>query len=304
MKLRFWGVRGSLPTPGPTTLRYGGNTPCYEVRGKQGEWIILDAGTGIRPLGLEMMKCPKPWPPLYLLISHTHWDHIQGFPFFVPAYIPGTDLRIIGPRQLKEIETMRSIFDLMMKYEYFPVSNQQLAAKIDFQSLGETRFEAGGIGVQTQFSNHPVLGLIYRLTEGGRVLVYTGDHEPYYNVFGEKKATAEDDALFGDVDATVKDTNRRFVEFVRKANVLLMDCTYTPEEYRANRKGWGHSAWDYCLQCMKEAEVERLVLTHHDPTRSDDALDEILKTIRAAASQQGIDPAQVTLATEGAEVEV
>lgn len=308
MKIRFWGVRGSLPAPGPTTVRYGGNTPCYEVCGKNRECIILDAGTGIRLLGLDLMKRGKPLPPIHLLISHTHWDHIQGFPFFVPAYVAGTALRIVGPPQLKENESIRSAFDLLMKYEYFPVSNQQLAARIDFQSLGETRTPIGDIEVQTQFTNHPVLSLAFRLTEAGRVLVYTGDHEPYHNVFQSKPkpsaAAEEEDALFGDVNLTVADANQRFVNFIRQAHVLVMDGTYTPEEYRASRRGWGHSAWDYCLQCVREAKVERLVLTHHDPTRTDDALDEMLATVRAAARDQGLDPRQVTLATEGTEIEV
>ncbi|MDD2706822.1 MAG: MBL fold metallo-hydrolase [Verrucomicrobiae bacterium] len=306
MKLRFWGVRGSIPCPGPTTLRHGGNTPCYEVKTRAGECVILDAGTGIRGLGADLMKRGPP-PPIHLLISHTHWDHIQGFPFFIPCYIPGASIRITGPMQLNSNQTIEKAFQLQMSYEFFPISRQQLAAQIRYESFGETRFKLGSLDAQTHLVNHPVLSLGYRLTEDGRSLVYTGDHEPYQNLFKAKPGEAagdEDDSLFGNADTAVATADKRFIEFIRNAHVLLIDCTYTPEEYPSQRRGWGHSSWDHCLRWMREGGVERMVLTHHDPMRTDDLLDAQLARARQAAREQGISSDRILAAAEGQEIDV
>ncbi len=303
MKIKFWGVRGSIPVPGPTTVRYGGNTSCVEVSGDDGECVVLDTGTGSRLLGLDLVK-RKPIPPIHLFISHTHWDHIQGFPFFVPCYVPGTRIHVRGPVHFAETRTLQDVFEMQMKYEFFPISNEQLAAKITYESLKEAELSVGGMQIRTQFMNHPILSLGYRITQNGRTLVYTGDHEPYHNVFTDKtpvKAAVEDDLLFGEVEQTVDHANDRFVDFIRGANVLILDCQYTPEEYRTSRRNWGHSSWDYALRWMREGKVERMFLTHHDPMRSDDALEQLLKEARQAASGEGIDPERIALAQEGAE---
>lgn len=306
MKIRLWGVRGSLPTPGPTTVRYGGNTACIEAVGDNGECIVLDAGTGIRPLGLDLLKRGKPLPPIHLFISHTHWDHIQGFPFFVPCYIPGTQLHVKGPVHFEEDKSLQSVFDLQMKYEYFPISNQQLAATIDYESIAQGKLNIGNIEISAQFTNHPILCLGYRLTQNGRSVVYTGDHEAYQNVFAGKSqmrtADGKSDALLKELDQRVEKANQRFVDFIRSAHLVIIDCQYTPQEYQTSRKGWGHSSWDYCLQWMKDGQVERMVLTHHDPTRTDEALDAMLAAVRAAAVEKGLDPQKISMATEGAEM--
>jgi len=306
MKIKFWGVRGSIPVPGPSTVKYGGNTSCVEVSGDGGECIVLDTGTGSRPLGLDLAR-RKPIPAIHLFISHTHWDHIQGFPFFIPCYVPGTQIQVRGPVHFTASRTLQDIFEMQMKYEFFPISNEQLAAKITYESLKETELSVGGVQIRTQFMNHPILSLGYRLTQNGRSVVYTGDHEPYHNVFAEKKSAtpnAEDDLLFGDVGKTVEDANARFVEFIRGANLLIIDCQYTPEEYRTSRRNWGHSSWDYCLKWMREGGVERMALTHHDPMRSDDALEALLKDARAAAVKEGLDPERIVLAQEGSEIAI
>jgi phosphoribosyl 1,2-cyclic phosphodiesterase len=306
MKVKFWGVRGSIPVPGPTTVRYGGNTSCLEIQGAQSECIVLEAGTGLRCLGLDLVK-RKPLPPIHLFISHTHWDHIQGFPFFAPCYVPGSQIDVRGPVHFVESQSPSYAFDLQMKYEFFPISNQQLAAKIHYHSLAETDLAVGGVQIRTQFANHPILSLSYRLSENGRTIVYTGDHEPYFNLLEKdhKAAAHEDDFLFGDdMDESVEKANQRFLEFIRGAHVLVIDCQYTPEEYRTSRRNWGHSSWDYCLKWMQDGQVERMFLTHHDPLRSDEALDEMLKAARAVAAELKIDPERIQMAQEGLEVEV
>ncbi len=306
MKIKFWGVRGSIPVPGAGTVKYGGNTSCVEVTGDHGECIVLDTGTGSRLLGIDLAR-RKPIPPIHLFISHTHWDHIQGFPFFVPCYVPGTQIEVRGPVHFAESRTLQDVFEMQMKYEFFPISNEQLSAKITYESLKETELRIGDIQIRTQFMNHPILSLGYRITQNGRTMVYTGDHEPYHNVFTDKKpavSNAEDDLLFGDVDRTVKDANQRLVDFIRGAHLLIIDCQYTPEEYRTSRRNWGHSSWDSCLQWMREGAVERMALTHHDPMRSDEALEALLADARAAAAKEGLDPARIVLAQEGGEIHV
>lgn len=306
MKLRFWGTRGSIPSPGPSTVKYGGNTACLQLTGENSECIILDAGTGIRLLGLALMETHKSLPPIHLLITHTHWDHIQGFPFFVPCYIAGAKIAVKGPVHFQEGKTLQSIFDVQMQYDFFPVSNAQLKADISYETLDETLFEIGGIQVNTRFSNHPIRSLAYRFEENGKTVVYTGDHEPYYNLFETKEGSGseDDDLLFGSAGSTVDSANDRFVDFIRGADLLVIDCQYTPDEYPALRRGFGHSSWDYCLDWMKASETQKMVLTHHDPTRTDEALDRMYDDICMAAKEKGLDPERIILAREGQEISV
>jgi len=307
MKIKFWGVRGSIPVPGPTTLKYGGNTSCVELCGEQKECVIFDAGTGIRPLGLDLMKRGKPLPEINLMISHTHWDHIQGFPFFVPCYVPGSVMKVKGPVHFSENQSLQNVFEVQMRYDFFPISNEQLAAKINYETMKESSFEVGSLKFQTQFVNHPILTLAYRVTENGRSVVYTGDHEPYQNLFKAKKGSdtrAEDDLLFGNIEETVAAANQRFVNFIRGADLLVIDCQYTPEEYQTSRRNWGHSSWDYCLRWMKEGSIGQMILTHHDPLRTDDELDKMLESVRQAAKEQGLDPQKIFISQEGVEFQV
>ena len=149
--------------------------------------------------------------------------------------------------------------------------------------------------------NHPILSLGYRLTEKDRSIVYTGDHEPYQI---SKDSVGGNDALLKEMSRAAEEANRKFIDFIRHANLLVVDCQYTPEEYRTSKRKWGHSSWDYCLKWMKEANVERMILTHHDPSRSDQAIDEILAAARAAAVELGLDPSKILMAQEGLELEV
>jgi phosphoribosyl 1,2-cyclic phosphodiesterase len=306
MKVTFWGVRGSIPIPGPETVRYGGNTTCIEVQGLQDECLILDAGTGIRGLGLDLLRRPALPGPIHLCISHTHWDHIQGFPFFVPCYQSGSSIYIRGPEYFMETRSLRDILSSQMQHEFFPVSNQQLAARVTYEDISETAFAVGGISVRSQFMNHTVRSLGFRLTERGRTLVYTGDHEPYYNMFvaGDGNQQPDETDLFGGIEDAVAGAAARFVDFIRCADVLIIDGQYTPGEYPAQKRTWGHSSWDFALDWMGQADVRTMVLTHHDPARTDDALDAIGREVAAAARARGIDPQRVMLAREGMGIEV
>ncbi|MCP4716004.1 MAG: MBL fold metallo-hydrolase [Deltaproteobacteria bacterium] len=306
MKVRFWGVRGSIPVPGPQTVRYGGNTACIEIEGAKKECIVFDAGSGVRLLGLDLMQRGMPLPLVNLFITHTHWDHIQGFPFFVPNYIPGTTVAVRGPVHYMDTKNLRDVFDQQMSYDYFPISNSQLAAQLSYESIGETNVNIGPITVSSQFTNHPIRSLGYRVEENGRSVFYSGDHEPYYNLFSgsETDADEDDDLLFGDIDTTVDVANQRFVDFFRGVDVAVLDCQYTPEEYAADKRSWGHSSWDYCLDWMQKAGVERMVLTHHEPLRTDDEIDRISDSVRQAAGERGIDPQRIIIAHEGLEMSV
>ena len=256
---------------------------------------------------MALMEKYKSLPVMHLLISHTHWDHIQGFPFFGPCYFPDTKIDIKGPVHFLEEKTLQSTFDVQMQYEFFPVSSEQLESDITYETLGETEFDIGNIHVKSLFSNHSIRSLMYHLTEKDKSIVYTGDHEPYYNLFdvGEKSSLdAADVIFFDDADINVADANRRFVNFIKGVDLLVIDCQYSPEEYKSLNRGYGHSSWNYCLDWMKEAGVKKMVLTHHDPARTDDDLDKMFDDIRAAAVTKGIDPKKILMAKEGLEITI
>ena len=253
-------------------MRYGGNTACVEVRLDDGSLIIFDAGTGIRPLGQALLAQPGP-VRAHLFLSHAHWDHIQGIPFFTPAYVAGTELTILGPEHGQL--TLEKIVTGQMRSPYFPIPMHAMAAKIEFVKLGEGSMVQlpNGATVEATMINHPGGTLGYRLTAGGKVLAYTTDNEP-----------------FGDVAASrhlVKPSHH--VYLVRDADLLVQDAQYTPEEYAPHRVGWGHSTYLDALQIAQQAHVKRLVLFHHDPSHSDAEVDDIVTRCQAQIVQQGLD---------------
>ena len=277
MRVKFWGVRGSIPCPGPTTAKYGGNTSCYEVEDDDGNLFIFDAGTGSRELGLSLAG--RQIKTIHLFISHTHWDHIQGFPFFTPSYIPGVEINIYGPTHFQK--SLRSIMDLQMDYAYFPVSRQQLNAKIIFKDLKEEEIQIGNTTVKSKYSNHPVTALCYRIESNGKSLVYSGDFEPYYNVL--EAGDSDDDDDFDDfededMDEIVAERNRVHKEFCA-CDLLIHDAQYTAAEY-PKFQGWGHSSMEFVLDLAREKQVKKLVLSHHDPQRTDEQLDQLLEKLK------------------------
>lgn len=280
MKIRFWGVRGSIPTPGPETVRYGGNTSCLEVVGGR-EIIVLDAGTGIRSLGLRLSARKRPLR-IHLLVTHTHWDHIQGFPFFTPIYSPQNEIFVYGPRALEK--SLEGAIMAQLEYSYFPVRGVELAAKVRFRELIEESFAIGDVAVATKTMNHPIRVLAYRLTHRGRSAVYTGDNEPYYDVETGRAPRTETGVRRR--EEFIRECNQGVVEFCRGADLLVADAQYTDAEYQSKR-GWGHSSVTHVLELARDAGVRRLVLFHHEPEYDDRRLDRIGREARARARRLG-----------------
>jgi diguanylate cyclase (GGDEF)-like protein len=285
MLVRFWGTRGSIPAPGPQTARYGGNTSCVEVQIGDGSVIILDCGTGVRELGLKLLKSQKTFERIYLLIGHTHWDHIQGFPFFTPAFLPKSELNIFAPAGFQ-----RSLEDSLsgqMQYSYFPVKLQDLSSRIHFTELEEGFFRLGDVFVETQYLNHTAPTIAYRISYGGATIAYVTDHEPFWNSPGPTFHHPGD---------------QRHIEFLKGADLVIHDAQYTEEEYRTKR-GWGHSTIDYATDVAVAAGARGLALFHHDPTHDDDRVAELEEYGRARATAAG-SSLNVFAAAEGLELQV
>ncbi len=256
-KVRFWGVRGSIAVPGPDTVRYGGNTPCVEMQ-VAGQRLIFDGGTGLRVLG-KTLTGQSPIQA-HLFFSHSHWDHIQGFPFFTPAYIPGNCFHIYGPATYNGYSIKQSLTKQMLDPN-FPVPLQIMRADLHFHDLtaGE-KIMLGDITVETGSLNHPNYALGYRVSWQGKTVVYASDTEHY------------PDRL-----------DRSVVHLARDADILIYDANYTDEEYYdpvTPRQGWGHSTWQAGVEVAKAARVRQLVLFHHDASHDDAFLDGIEAQVR------------------------
>lgn len=275
MEVRFWGVRGSIPCPGAQTIKYGGNTVCIELRFPEIErTIIIDAGSGIRELGNEILSGSNKNLTTEIFLTHTHWDHIIGLPFFAPIYIPGTKLKIYGPVTYEE-ETLESVVGGQFIYRYFPVRHSELAASIEYIGLKEGRLDMGdGISLSTRYLNHPLLCLGYRFEYNGKTLCTAYDTEPFRNVFHAKES-AYDRSIALEGEKTAREGNERVQEFMSGADLLVHDAQYTQNEYEASRIGWGHSSIEHAITAGKKAHVKRLALFHHEPVRTDCQIDEL-----------------------------
>ena len=291
MKLRFWGTRGSIATPGPSTVRYGGNTSCVEAVTNAGQRFIFDCGTGARPLGAFLMaNSPRPISGI-ILLSHTHWDHIQGFPFFIPLFVPGNQFTVCGPRGANL--SLPEVLSGQMEYTYFPVELSQLGAALSYEDLGEGVREIAGARVSTQLLNHPATALGYRVEADGVSMLYLCDHEPYWESLWHSGAEP------GKMESILHEGDRRHAAFMRGADVVVHDAQYTPEEY-PSKKNWGHSTWSYVTGIAAAAGVKRLFLTHHDPAHDDAFLDRIEANAREYAAKLG-SPIEISCAREGFE---
>ena len=260
--VKFWGVRGSIPSPGSKFIKYGGNTPCVEVRCGD-TIIILDAGTGLRELGDSMLKeFSGRNVELHMLISHTHWDHIQGFPFFRMAYLPGTTINFYGGLSVSALE--KPIFG-QMEREYFPVSLNELQSTLRFNALTRSPFKINDVTIHFTHLIHPTLAIGFRIEYKGKVLVYATDSE-----------------ISSDPDIE-KINERNISRLVHDADVLVADCQYTMEEYQ-NKSGWGHTAIEKSVEISNKYNVKNLFAFHHDPARTDDMIDVMIEKARALAS--------------------
>lgn len=280
MKIRFWGVRGSIPCPGPHTSKYGGNTPCLELQfGDTQRSVIIDAGTGIRALGNQISDQKRPGAPLRveLFLTHTHWDHIQGFPFFAPIYLPETELKIYGPA-IPGGKTLETVLKGQQHFRYFPIRLSELACKIEYIELQEGRFELGGdVTVSTKLLNHTLFCFGYRFEFGGKVICTAYDTEPYHLPKYKNNGIVSDEIPQKRNRTASRDDSRRLKEFFADADVLVHDTQYTLEEYESSKIGWGHSPVEHAIAEGKEAGVKRLALFHHEPLRTDAQIDELTK---------------------------
>jgi phosphoribosyl 1,2-cyclic phosphodiesterase len=275
--MTIWGDRGSMPTPGPDTVLFGGNTSCLEIR-VDGRLIIVDAGSGIRGLGDKLLREDIKKGPIDadIFITHTHWDHIMGFPMFNPIYVPGTKLRIHGPISYED-DTLESVIGSQLSYRYWPVRQEELSAHIEYEQIKETSIDlGGGLRVQTKYLNHPVLCLGYRFEYQGKSLVTAYDHEPFRNVFPTDPADPSYDAEAAhEGDAAAIEANDKVLAFCHGADLLVHDSQYTAKEYNKNKIGFGHSSYEFAINSAAKARVKRVLLFHHDPNRSDAELQEL-----------------------------
>ena len=281
-RLKLWGVRGSIPVPGPATVRYGGNTTCAEVRA-DGEIIVLDAGTGIRGLGLALEKELGPETiKLTLLITHTHWDHIQGLPFFSPAYDPKNLIRILGYEGARA--GLGTILAGQMETPFFPVRLRELPSHLAIEELKEMEFHIGKVKVQAKFANHPGICAGYRLFTSAGSIAYMPDTEPYEAL---KLQLARKDGIDVDEARNFAGAERdKMVEFLRDCDVAILDAQYTDEEYERH-VGWGHSSLSSVVQLALDANVKRALLFHHDPSHDDDMIDQMIEHARSLVSKSG-----------------
>lgn len=290
-KVKLWGVRGSIPCPGPLTAKYGGNTSCIQIITDMDYQIIIDSGSGIRELAGELLANPQYKKPLkiYLFLSHTHWDHIMGFPFFTPIYIPTSEIDIYGPVTFED-DPLDKVVGGQLTYRYFPIRFDQLSAKIDYHRLQETQpgnpdtvlHLPGGMTVKFKYLNHPVSCLGYRFEYEGKVFSTCYDHEPFLNLFSDDPDNAEEGQIAAD------EQNDKVAEFYKGADFLIHDTQYTTKEYQ-KYLGWGHSTFKYAITQALKAKVKRLGLFHHDPGRTDAQIDSIKKEFAGKFDKYGLE---------------
>jgi phosphoribosyl 1,2-cyclic phosphodiesterase len=303
MRVRFWGVRGSIPVPGRTTSRYGGNTSCVEVRPRGEAPIIIDAGTGLRRLGKALMEeaFGDGRGEASILISHTHWDHVQGLPFFSPLYRAGNRIQIFACHRDTHLE---AVFSQQHGAPYFPVPLSAMQADMAFHALTEgARFELGRARISSTQLNHPWTALAYRIDVDRAAVAYCSDTAPFTDLLLGREFVVAPPALDRpppEIATELARMRAAVVALAAGADLLIYDTQFTYDEYR-QRPHWGHSHPDDALAIARDAGVRRLCLFHHAPMRSDDANDAILARVRARAAAAG-DRFEVLSAYEGLEL--
>jgi phosphoribosyl 1,2-cyclic phosphodiesterase len=295
-RLKFWGVRGSIPVPGPDTLRYGGNTTCVEVRADD-EIIVLDAGTGIRSLGAALENEFESRPiKISLLVTHMHWDHIQGFPFFLPSYNDKNLVRIYGYDGADA--GLRDILIGQMAAPFFPVKLQDLPGRLVIKKLDKYEFNIGKVRVRAKVMNHPGVCVGYRLDTSAGSIAFLPDTEP----FDALKLHSSKSHLVSPEQTRkrAEEARAELVDFLRGCDILILDTQYTDEEYKAHI-GWGHGSLSASVALATDANVDKLFLFHHDPVHTDAMLDEMAANARALVKKSG-KTLDVEIAREGLEI--
>jgi phosphoribosyl 1,2-cyclic phosphodiesterase len=295
-RLKFWGVRGSIPVPGPGTLRYGGNTTCVELRADD-EIIVLDAGTGIRALGAALEKEFGSRPiKLSLLLTHMHWDHIQGFPFFLPSYNDKNFVRVLG-YDGSDVG-LREILIGQMATPFFPVKLQALPGRIEIKKLDKMEFNIGDVRVYAKTMNHPGMCVGYRIETSVGTIAFLPDNE-LYNAF-KLHATKTHLLSAEQTRKRAKKARAELVDFLHGCDILILDTQYTDEEYKSHI-GWGHGSLSAVVAIALDADVRKLLLFHHDPTHDDAAVDKMVAGARKIVAK-GKKKLEIEAAREGAEI--
>ncbi|MDR7052398.1 phosphoribosyl 1,2-cyclic phosphodiesterase [Duganella sp. 3397] len=295
MKFTFWGVRGSIPSPGPRTARYGGNTTCIEVRTDNDTLLIIDAGTGLFPLAQSLLDNKRGDIHANIFITHSHWDHIHGLPFFTPLFVRGSRVRLHGVTDPDTGHGIEHVMDVQLQNSYFPVSETQMSATIEYQSLvaGEP-IMVGDAQVSNVVMNHPVINLGYRIDCNGKSVFFTGDHEPFYNPH------RADHPEYAAAERQVRARSQAIDDLLAGVDALIVDCSYTREEYPA-KQGWGHGTFDEAVELALRVGAKALYCTHHEPTRTDDELETVFAQVMARHAGR-LGDLTVQLAYEGLQV--
>ncbi|MGA1864428.1 MAG: response regulator [bacterium] len=269
INLEFWGIRGTLPVPGKRAIKYGGNTSCVTVRFSQNRWFIFDAGTGIKEFSDYLMKAGQNRIKANLFISHSHWDHINAFPFFAPLYIPGNEIIVYGPYQ-SDNHTMRKVISDQMFGIYFPIGVKEFAAHVDYKDLREGSYDIDGIEVKTKLLTHPGNCLGYRINYKAISICYVTDNELYLPDSEYFNSTAWE----------------QLKEFIEGADILIHDSTYFDDEYK-KKVNWGHSCVSQVVKLAHEASIKKLYLYHQEPDQTDADLEKKLKTANKLLTNLG-----------------
>ncbi len=293
MKFKFWGVRGSIPTPGPRTNKYGGNTTCIEIRTNNNDLIILDAGSGIHQLTQELLT----QMPInaHILITHTHWDHIQGLPFCTPIYIPGNKITIYGGQDLKTGEGIERTLKVQMQHSFFPIAEHELKADVRYKTVkAGQQFTIAAANITPVLLNHPVINFGYRIDCDGQSLFFTGDYEQQPNIY------EPEDREYLEFQQMINERVDELVKIIQGVDVLIIDSSFTEQEYE-HKKNWGHGTYHSAIELAKKAQVKQLYFTHHEPTRTDTELDAIYAELLKNNPAIGV---ELLVAQEGVEVEI